>query len=41
MQVNQSSTYVTPVVKELPPPIGGTTPPTQRELVLASLLARP
>jgi hypothetical protein len=41
MQPNQSRVYVMPLVKEKPPPLPATAPPTQRELVRASLLARP
>ena len=40
MQVKHPNTYVTPVVKEIPPPITGNKS-SQRELVVASLLARP
>jgi hypothetical protein len=40
MQPNQPRVYVMPLVKEKPPPLPATAPPTQRELVRASLLAR-
>ena len=41
MQTNQSRVYVMPLVSEKLPPAPATPPPTQRELVKASLLACP
>jgi hypothetical protein len=41
MQTNQSRVYVMPKVSEKLPPAPATPPPTQRELVKASLLACP
>lgn len=41
MSTNQSHVHVTPVVIEKLPHGRATPPPTQRELVKASLLARP
>jgi hypothetical protein len=40
MQTDHSRVYVMPTVKEKPP-VPVDSPPTQRELVKASLLARP
>jgi hypothetical protein len=41
MQSDQSRVYVMPLVSEKHPPVPATPPPTQRDLVKASLLARP
>jgi hypothetical protein len=40
MQTDHPRVYVTPLVSENPPALPVTPPPTQRELVKASLLAR-
>jgi hypothetical protein len=40
MQTDHPRVYVMPLVREKPPALPA-TPPTQRELVKASLLARP
>jgi hypothetical protein len=41
MQTDYPRVYVMPLVREKPPAPPATQPPTQRELVKASLLARP
>jgi hypothetical protein len=41
MQTDHPRVYVLPLVKEKPPALPATQPPTQRELVKASLVVRP
>jgi hypothetical protein len=41
MKTNRPRVYVMPLVREKPPSAPDTSPPTQRELVKASLLTRP